>query len=245
MAIDPVAPALHVRGLNVRYGSAHVLHNLDLTLQCGVLALVGRNGMGKTTLCRALMGMTPVNEHGDGGSITSFGLSLQGKDTDTISRQGLGYVPQGRRLWPSLTVLEHLRVAECPHHARWHRERVFTTFPKLYERRTSAASRLSGGEQQMLAIARALLSEPALLVMDEPTEGLAPIIVDQVVALIQELVRSDGMAVLLVEQNLGVALDTADSMAVLTNGCLSTPVTTASLRGDVALQRELLGFARH
>jgi ABC-type branched-subunit amino acid transport system ATPase component len=236
--LPSLAPcALRIEHLNVRLGSAHVLQDVSVSLPAGVLSLVGRNGMGKTTLCRAIVGLVASQ-----GNISSFGHSLQGRDAASIARMSVGYVPQGRRLWPSLTVEEHLRLVEGGTAHGWTRERLYERFPKLHERRRSEASRLSGGEQQMLAIARALLRSPALMVMDEPTEGLAPVVVDQVELLIRELV-AEGMSVFLVEQNLGVAVDVADSVAVLTNGRISTPVPAAPLRTDVAAQRALLGFA--
>ena len=236
-------PALDVRGLNVRFGTAHVLQDVDLRLASGVLSLVGRNGMGKTTLCRAVVGLVPFQ-----GSISTFGQMLEGRDAASVARCGVGYVPQGRRLWPSLTVEEHLDLVQGTRRRnegrRWTAERIYERFPGLHARRRSEAAKLSGGEQQMLAIARALLREPALLVMDEPTEGLAPVIVQQVVNLIRDLAATEGMNVLLIEQNLGVALDVSDRIVVLTNGRLNESVSSAEVRADADRQRELLGFTR-
>ena len=168
MAERRPADLLEIRGLNVFYGRSHALQGVDLTLEHGVLSLVGRNGMGKTTLCKAIVGLTPVAS----GSIRFMGEELVGRTPAEIARLGLGYVPQGRRLWPSVTVDEHLRLAAGNGRSQWTIPRIYETFPRLAERRTNRGNQLSGGEQQMLAISRALLLNPRLLIMDEPTEGL-------------------------------------------------------------------------
>ena len=168
-------PALEVRDLNVFYGRSHALQGVNLRLDHGVLSVVGRNGMGKTTLCKAIMGLVPVAS----GDIAFGGQSLVGKSPAEIARLGIGYVPQGRRLWRSLSVDEHLKLV-ARRGGAWSIERIYATFPRLAERKSNGGGQLSGGEQQMLAIARALLLNPSLLVMDEPTEGLAPVIVNQV-----------------------------------------------------------------
>ncbi len=175
-------PALEIRGLNVFYGASHALQGVDLTLDGGVLSVVGRNGMGKTTLCKAIMGLVPVAS----GSISFAGQPLVGRSSTEIARMGIGYVPQGRRLWRSLTVDEHLRMVATKGGA-WTVDRVYSTFPRLAERKSNGGGQLSGGEQQMLAISRALLMNPQLLVMDEPTEGLAPVIVAQVEEMLMRL----------------------------------------------------------
>ncbi|MDP2083815.1 MAG: ATP-binding cassette domain-containing protein, partial [Gemmobacter sp.] len=156
-------PALEVRALNVFYGASHALQGVDLRLGSGVLSVVGRNGMGKTTLCKAIMGLVPAAS----GTILFRGQPIVGRNPAEIARMGIGYVPQGRRLWRSLTVDEHLRmVAGRP--GPWSIERIYSTFPRLAERKSNGGGQLSGGEQQMLAISRALLQNPKLLVMDEP-----------------------------------------------------------------------------
>ena len=160
------APMLEVSGLNVHYGHSHALQGVDLTLQRGVLSVVGRNGMGKTTLCKAIMGLVRASS----GSIRVAGEELIGRSPADIARVGIGYVPQGRRLWRTLTVDEHLRLVATKR-GLWSVERIYDTFPRLAERKSNRAWQLSGGEQQMLAISRALLLNPRLLVMDEPTEG--------------------------------------------------------------------------
>ena len=169
------APVLQLQGLNVFYGRSHAVQGVDLTLPSGVLAVVGRNGMGKTTMCKGIMGLVPVSS----GSIRFMGEELVGHKPAEIARLGIGYVPQGRRLWRSLTVDEHLRLMSRGKGA-WTPERIYDVFPRLAERRRNGGGQLSGGEQQMLAISRALLMNPRLLIMDEPTEGLAPVIVAHV-----------------------------------------------------------------
>src|SRR6202167_3959427 len=170
------APILEVRGLDGYYGRSHALQGVDLTLDTGVLSVVGRNGMGKTTLCKTIMGLVRAT----GGSVRMGGEDLLSLQSAQIARLGVGYVPQGRRLWRSLTVDEHLRLTSGIRRGAWTIERIYQTFPRLAERKTNGGAQLSGGEQQMLAISRALLTNPKLLVMDEPTEGLAPVIVAQV-----------------------------------------------------------------
>ena len=236
--MPPEAPQLVVAGLDVHYGRSHVLQGVGLVLGHGARALVGRNGMGKTTLCQAIMGLVPAS----GGSIRLDGTELTGLKPHRIARLGVGYVPQGRRIFPSLTVEEHLRLARRRGAARWTVERILTQFPSLARRRRAFGEQLSGGEQQMLAIARALLQEPRVLIMDEPTEGLAPVIVDQLVELLVSL-RQEALTLLLVEQNLGVATSAAETVAVMLNGRLVRELPAATLAGDKALQRELLGVA--
>ena len=176
-------PILRVDRLNVYYGRAHAVQDVSLTLDRGILAVVGRNGMGKTTLCNAITGLVAAS-----GSIKLTGTELVGLAPHAITGLGVGYVPQGRRVWPSLTVDEHLKLAErSAHRGVWTIERIYDLFPRLAERRGNGGYQLSGGEQQMLAIGRALLFNPRLLVMDEPTEGLAPVIVEQVAETLKSL----------------------------------------------------------
>ncbi len=229
-------PALAISGLDVFYGHAHALQSVALTLDHGVLAIVGRNGMGKTTLCNAITGLVPAK-----GSIRIAGTPSLGLPPHRINRLGVGYVPQGRRTWPSLTVDEHLKLVARKRGA-WTVDRVYETFPRLADRRSNGGSQLSGGEQQMLAIARALLMNPRLMVMDEPTEGLAPVIVDQVVDMLRTLTREGEMAILLVEQNLGVALEVADEVSVMANGRIARTLPSAELAADADLQQRLLGI---
>lgn len=227
-------PLLVVEDLHVYYGQAHALQGISLSLSQGVLGVVGRNGMGKTTLCNAITGLVPAK-----GSIRLAGEEILGMPPHAITRRGIAYVPQGRRMWPSLTVDETLRLV-APH--RREIDRVYSMFPRLAERRSNGGSQLSGGEQQMLAIGRALLLKPRVLVMDEPTEGLAPVIVEQVEASLRQLATDDGIAILLIEQNLGVATTTADRIAVMVNGRLQADMPAADLASDKALQERLLGL---
>jgi uncharacterized protein (UPF0261 family)/ABC-type branched-subunit amino acid transport system ATPase component len=226
-------PLLVIEGLDVYYGRAHALQGVSLTLAHGVQGIVGRNGMGKTTLCNAITGLVPAS-----GSIKLAGEEILGLSPHLITQRGIAYVPQGRRVWPSLTVDETLKLV-----ARKKRdiERVYTMFPRLAERKGHGGGQLSGGEQQMLAIGRALLLEPRLLVMDEPTEGLAPVIVEHVVSSLRALATEGDIAILLIEQNLGVALDLADQMAVMVNGRIAHQMPAAQLAADRALQEQLLG----
>ncbi len=230
---------LQIRGLNVYYGASHALQGVDLTLDHGVLSVVGRNGMGKTTLCKTIMGLVPASS----GSITFGSQSLLGKAPAEIARLGLGYVPQGRRLWPSLTVHEHLQMVASE--GAWSIDRIYSTFPRLAERRSNGGGQLSGGEQQMLAIARALLQNPTLLIMDEPTEGLAPVIVAQVEDMLVRLADEGDIEVLIIEQNIGVATEIAEQTAVMVNGRISRVMDSRLLAADRDLQQRLLGVGRH
>ncbi len=226
-------PVLAVDGLDVYYGRAHALQGVSLSIERGVLGIVGRNGMGKTTLCNAITGLVPA-----GGSVKLLGEELLGLAPHQITARGIAYVPQGRRVWPSLSVDETLRLV-----ARKKRDvdRVYTMFPRLAERKGNGGAQLSGGEQQMLAIGRALLLQPRLLVMDEPTEGLAPVIVEQVAQALRDLAASGEIAVLLIEQNLGVALSVADTIGVMVNGRIAQTLPAADLAADRELQERLLG----
>ena len=224
---------LVVDALDVYYGRAHALQGVSFTLERGVTAIVGRNGMGKTTLCNALTGLVKAS-----GSVRLGGEEILGLAPNQITRRGIAYVPQGRRVWPSLSVDETLRLV-----ARKKREieRIYAMFPRLAERKGHGGAQLSGGEQQMLAIGRALLLEPRLLVMDEPTEGLAPLIVEQVVEALRQLTGDGEIAVLLIEQNLGVAMDVADRIGVMVNGRIAREMSAAELAADRELQERLLG----
>ncbi|HET6366234.1 MAG TPA: ABC transporter permease, partial [Pseudomonadales bacterium] len=229
-------PVLQVERLDVHYGRAHALQEVSLTLDHGVIAVVGRNGMGKTTLCNAITGLVPA-----AGSVRLAGEEILGLPPHVITERGVGYVPQGRRVWPSLSVDEHLRLAVGGQEGPWTVARVYQIFPRLAERRRNGGAELSGGEQQMLAIARALLFNPMLLVMDEPTEGLAPVIVQQVADMLKHLAGDGEISVLLIEQNLGVAIDVADTVDVMVNGRIARSMPAAELAADRALQQQLLG----
>jgi uncharacterized protein (UPF0261 family)/ABC-type branched-subunit amino acid transport system ATPase component len=225
---------LEVRNLDVHYGRAHALQGVSLSLDKGIIAVVGRNGMGKTTLCNAITGLVPA-----GGSVKFNGEEILGLPAYAITEKGIGYVPQGRRVWPSLSVDEHLRLAARK--GAWTVERIYKTFPRLSERKSNGGAELSGGEQQMLAISRALLFNPKLLVMDEPTEGLAPVIVQHVSAMLKALAAEGEISVLLIEQNLGVAIDVADTIDVMVNGRIARSMPASELAADRELQQRLLG----
>jgi len=233
------ANLLEIRGLNVFYGRSHALQGVDLTLEHGVLSLVGRNGMGKTTLCKAIVGLIPVAS----GSIRFMGEELVGRSPAEIARMGVGYVPQGRRLWPSVTVDEHLRLA-AGNRGPWTVARIYEAFPRLAERRNNRGNQLSGGEQQMLAISRALLLNPHLLIMDEPTEGLAPVIVEQVERILLDLGQESEIGVFVVEQNISVATVVAEKVAVMINGRIHRVMEAARLQADRELQQRLLGVGQ-
>jgi uncharacterized protein (UPF0261 family)/ABC-type branched-subunit amino acid transport system ATPase component len=233
--------ALKIEDLHVYYGESHAIQGVSMALDHGVLAVVGRNGMGKSTLCNTIAGLKSSRS----GSIRILGRETSRLEPHVIHRHGVGYVPQGRRVWPSLSVDEHLRlVAAGGPHAAWTVERVYQTFPRLRERRTSLGSQLSGGEQQMLAIGRALLGNPRLLIMDEPTEGLAPVIVEQVEAMTVQLAAEGAMAVLIIEQNIGVATGVADHVAIMVNGRINRLMEARALAADRELQQRLLGVGR-
>ena len=235
------APALEVKGLDVYYGHSHALQGVDLTLDTGVFSVVGRNGMGKTTLCKAIMGLVRAS----GGSVRIRGEEATGLSPARIARLGVGYVPQGRRLWRSLSVDEHLALAAGMRRGPWTIERIYETFPRLAERKNHGGSQLSGGEQQMLAIARALLTNPQLLIMDEPTEGLAPVIVAQVEEMLVRLGDDGDMAVLVIEQNIGVATAVSRNVAIMVNGRVNRTIDSARLAADRDLQQRLLGVGLH
>ncbi len=231
---------LAVRDLNVYYGRAHILQGVDLDVAGGPLALLGRNGMGKTTLCQALMGMIPVAS----GSIRFNGADCAGRKPHQQAAAGFGYVPQGRRIFPSLSVQEHLRLVDRrlpgAHGQAWTIDRVYDLFPRLAERRRTGAAALSGGEQQMLAIGRALLTNPRLLLMDEPSEGLAPVVVEQLIETLRRL-SAAGIGMLVVEQKLAVATALADRLVIMVNGRVALETTSREFQVDQEAQRRLLG----
>jgi branched-chain amino acid transport system ATP-binding protein len=232
-------PVLQISGLHVFYGRAHVLQGVDLEVGRDPVSLIGRNGMGKSTLCQALMGLIPF-----GGSIRFDGTELRGKKPHEIASAGIGYVPQGRRVFPSLSVHEHLRLVESKNGGRWTIDGIYELFPRLAERKRSGGAQLSGGEQQMLAIGRALLTNPRLLVMDEPSEGLAPVIIDHLVEVLRQLASGE-TSLLLVEQNLGVATGVADQIAVMVTGRIALRTTSRELIADEGAQRRYLGVSAH
>jgi branched-chain amino acid transport system ATP-binding protein len=230
-------PLLEVRGLRAGYGASVVLDDLSFTMGVETVGIVGRNGMGKTTLCDALVGFLPTS----GGQVLLRGERIDGRTPERIARAGISYVPQGRRLFPSLTVDEHLAMlAKGTNGQRWTPEAVYELFPRLAERRKHGGADLSGGEQQMLAVGRALLLNAHLIVMDEPSEGLAPTIVDVLVDAVHHLV-SEGVAVLVVEQNLRAAVRMAPRQLVMVNGQLEAEYSGDVLLASPELQHRFLG----
>jgi len=211
---DGDCPALDVSGLHAHYGPSHVLHGVNLEVAEGlILGLVGRNGVGKTTFVNTVINIV----HPTGGSVRLFGGDVTGLPTHKLAKMGVRVVPQGRRLFPSVTVREHLAIAMQGTSGRRTLEWAYEHFPALEERSNALARTLSGGEQSQLAIARAVMAEPKLILMDEPTEGLAPLMVAEVGELIK-LLREEGTTVLLVEQNLRFALECCDELAVMSRG---------------------------
>jgi len=234
MSDSPGEPLLAVRDLRVGYESSKVLQGVELTVGVGEsVALLGRNGMGKTTLVRALMGVKPPRV--TAGSVLFGGVELIGQPSHRVAALGLGYVPQGRHVFGSLTVRENLRIVPArpvPKADSWTIDRVFDFFPRLLEREKSFARTLSGGEQQMLAIGRALMTNPRLLVMDEPSEGLAPAVLRVIRDRLLEL-RASGLSVLVAEQNVDLALALSDRVAILgEEGRIAWTGPSRSLVGD-------------
>jgi branched-chain amino acid transport system ATP-binding protein len=229
-------PLLKISGLNAYYGQAHALEDVSFEVGSEPLAVVGRNGMGKTTLCNAIVGMPPARVT---GSVTFEGKELVGMASYKITNRGIGYVPQGRRLFQSLSTDEHLRMVGS-RDGRWTVDKVYELFPRLAERKKVAGTQLSGGEQQMLAIGRALLLNPKLLIMDEPSEGLAPTIVENLIGTCKSLVL-EGMGLLLIEQNLGVATSVCDRQLIMVGGHIEAETTAERLANDPEEQRRWLG----
>jgi branched-chain amino acid transport system ATP-binding protein len=227
---------LEVEGLNTFYGKSHILHGVGMTVREGELVtLLGRNGAGKTTTLRSLIGLTRPRE----GTVRVFGKDVTGWPPFRIANLGVGYVPEGRRIFANLTVEENLRVpAERP--GPWTIPKIYELFPRLKDRRTNKGRQLSGGEQEMLAIGRALLLNPKLLFLDEPSQGLAPLIVQDVFRVVVEM-RNAGMSVLLVEQNVRAAVEIADRAYVLDDGKVVYEGPAAEFAKDEERVRNLAG----
>jgi branched-chain amino acid transport system ATP-binding protein len=231
-------PLLRIEGVNAFYGRAQALEDVAFEIAGGATSIIGRNGMGKTTLCNAIVGVPPARVT---GSIRFRGQELVGRPSYKIAKLGIAYVPQGRRLFPSLSVDEHLRmISGRGSSTRWTVERAYELFPRLHERKRNGGAQLSGGEQQMLAIARALVTNPELLIMDEPSEGLAPAIIENLVDTFRKLIE-EGLAILLIEQNLGVATAIAERQLVMVAGSIFAETTAKELTQDPELQRRFLG----
>ena len=230
---------LEVIDVHTYYGSSHVLQGVSLTVAPGqVLTILGRNGMGKTTLIRSIIGFTPPRR----GAVRFKGDDIGRWPPFRTIERGMALVPQGRRIFPSLSVRENLDVARRGRSGRWTLDRVYALFPRLRERAGNAGTTLSGGEQQMLAIGRALMTNPDLILMDEPTEGLAPLLVRQVGEVIGELKR-EGLSILLVEQNLAIALSVADRVHVLNRGRIVHSSAPHELMADEDVKSRYLGVS--
>jgi branched-chain amino acid transport system ATP-binding protein len=227
---------LAARDVHAFYGKSHILHGVSLEVNKGeIVTVLGRNGAGKTTTLRSLVGLTPPRT----GSVTILGRDTTRWSPYQIARLGVGYVPEGRRIFGNLTVLENLLVpAERP--GPWNLERVFKLFPRLAERKSQLGRQLSGGEQEMLAIARPLLLNPALMLLDEPSQGLAPLIVQEVMGVVRSM-REEGLSVLLVEQNVPLSLGVADRAYILDDGKVVYAGTCAALAEDRDLVQRLAG----
>ncbi|HYV22149.1 MAG TPA: ABC transporter ATP-binding protein [Candidatus Bathyarchaeia archaeon] len=230
-------PALAVHGLHAYYGESHILQGVDLEVAPGeAVSLIGRNGAGKTTTIAAIAGFVRPR----GGSITVSGADLTGAPPHEVARAGVALVPQGRRIFGDLTVGENIAVAARPSPNGWDETRVLGLFPVLGRRRAVRGDQLSGGEQQMLAIARALVRNPTVLLLDEPSEGLAPKLVEQVGEILTTL-RSTGLALLLVEQNLGLATHVGQRVLVMNKGTIVFSGTPAELAADREVEARYLG----
>jgi branched-chain amino acid transport system ATP-binding protein len=228
--------ALHAEALDTYYGKSHILHGVCLDVAEGeITALLGRNGAGKTTTLRSLMGLTPARK----GRIRIFGIETTRWPPDKISALGVGYVPEGRRIFPNLSVEENLKVP-LERKGAWTPDRVYKLFPWLRERRQSRGRQLSGGEQEMLAIGRALMLNPRLLILDEPSQGLAPLIVREVFKIISQM-KNEGISVLLVEQNARMSLEIADRAYVLDDGSAVYSGSARELAADEARVQALAG----
>jgi len=233
---------LEVQGLDAHYGRAHILQGVSFSMGSESVAIIGRNGMGKSTLCAAIMGIHPPDVR---GSIRFHGEELCGRPSYRIAGAGIGYVPQGRRLFPSLSVDEHLRMivkrSTVNGVRRWTTKDVYDLFPRLAERKRNGGAQLSGGEQQMLAIGRALLTSPRLLIMDEPSEGLAPAIIESLTETFKQL-EQDGLAILLIEQNASLALKLVDYVHVMSKGQVVYSAKPEALWANDEIKSSYLGI---
>ncbi|SIR32367.1 ABC transporter ATP-binding protein [Bosea sp. TND4EK4] len=232
-------PLLDISGLDARYGQAQILRGISLSVGRGeVLALMGRNGAGKSTTMKAVMGLVPPS----GGTIRFDGRRIDGREAFEIARLGIGYVPEDRRVFSELTVMENLSVGQRPPRQgapHWTPERLFALFPNLAAMRDRPGGAMSGGEQQMLTIARTLMGNPRLLLLDEPSEGLAPVIVQAMARTILAL-KGEGLSILLSEQNLHFAGSVADRAAIIEKGEIRFDGTMAALKADAALRAQYL-----
>ncbi len=235
---DIYSANLEIKALEAYYGDSYVLQGCSLRIGKECVAVLGRNGMGKTTLLRAIMGITPPRS----GSIRWNEREITGKNPYEIASMGIGYVPQGRRLFPSLSVEEHLTLTyrKTTHANSWTPKRIFDLFPELANRRKISGARLSGGEQQMLAIGRALVTNPSIILLDEPSEGLSPVAIDHVIETCREL-QKENISILLVEQNIHVAEALADRVYILVSGRTVYDGAAHEFLEDLTLRQKYLG----
>ena len=232
--------ALELDGVSAGYGETVVLEDIRLTLGAGeTLSIIGRNGVGKSTLLATIMGHTQLH----GGAVSLHGKNISKVATYNRVIAGLGYVPQEREIFPSLSLRENLEVAARP--GAWTIETVFELFTRLAERANNRGNQLSGGEQQMLAIGRALIGNPTVLLMDEPSEGLAPVIVEELARAVKRLTKAGGLSMILVEQNTRLALDIAPRAVVMDRGRIVYDGLSATLESDPAKLEALIGVAKH
>jgi branched-chain amino acid transport system ATP-binding protein len=231
--------ALRLDAVSAGYGDTVVLVNLSLAVSPGEsLSVIGRNGVGKSTLLATILGHTKMH----GGSIALHGNDISRLAIYRRVHAGIGYVPQEREIFPSLSVIENLTVATRP--GQWDEAKVLELFPRLGERRDNRGNQLSGGEQQMLAIARALVGNPTVLLMDEPSEGLAPVIVEELARAVKQLAQADGLSLILVEQNTRLALDISPRTLVMDRGRIVYDGASEELRRDHARLEQLIGVAK-
>jgi branched-chain amino acid transport system ATP-binding protein len=230
---------LKVQGIHTFYGESHILHGVDVEIEKGeVVCLLGRNGAGKTTTLRSIMGLTPPRQ----GSILFHGQEIAGKKSYEIGRMGVAWVPEERRIFATLTVVENLRIAQRKgDQKKWDLETIFEIFPNLANRRHNRGNELSGGEQQMLAVARALMRNPQLILLDEPTEGLAPIMVEAVMNVI-ERIKQEGVTIFLVEQNVEATLKVAHRHYILEQGKVVAHIENEELKKDRSLRERYLSI---
>jgi branched-chain amino acid transport system ATP-binding protein len=227
---------LRIGGLNTHYGASHILQGVDLEMPQGrISAVLGRNGVGKTTMVKTIMGLVAASS----GRVQVGGTDITGWPPHLVARQGVAYVPEGRLIFPDLSVIENIKVGERPDQqraTRWSLDRLLRLFPSLNERQTNRGSQLSGGEQQMLAIARALVSDPKVMLLDEPSQGLAPLVVRELARVIQ-LLRDEGVTILLVEQNMKLAEAVADELHIMVKGRMVYGASAEVFRAEEATIR--------
>ncbi len=236
---DQIQEMLNVKGIQTYYGKSHILQGISLSVNAReCVSILGRNGAGKTTTLKSIMGLVPPKE----GSIRFKGQEIGGRKPFEISRQGIGLVPEDRQIFTTLTVTENLRISYQKNRAggQWNMDRVFEAFPRLAERRGNRGYQLSGGEQQMLAVARALMANPDLLLLDEPSEGLAPLIVEIVLEIIESIKR-EGLTIILVEQNVAATQKVADRYYILQEGCVVYHGSNEEFWSKPELQKKYLG----